>query len=59
MNQNLKPIVVAKLRNKTKLREGKGFSKLELKEAGLSLGLAKNLGLRIDKRRKSMNKKIP
>jgi len=55
-DQDFKPIVVTRFKDKIKIREGKGFSKLELKEAGLSLDLAKKLGLRIDKRRKTMHK---
>ena len=54
-NQSLKPIVVTRVKNKIKLREGRGFSKLELKEVGLNLSLAKKLGLRIDKRRKTIH----
>jgi large subunit ribosomal protein L13e len=54
-NQSLKPIVVTRVKNKIKLREGRGFSKLELKEAGLNLSLAKKLGLRVDKRRKTIH----
>jgi large subunit ribosomal protein L13e len=54
-NQSLKPIVVTIVKNKIKLREGRGFSKLELKEAGLNLSLAKKLGLRVDKRRKTIH----
>jgi len=34
-----------------KLRSGRGFSMQELKEASVSLGLAKKLGLYVDKRR--------
>ncbi|MEM3506871.1 MAG: ribosomal protein L13e [Candidatus Bathyarchaeia archaeon] len=54
-NQDFKPIVVTRLRNRIKFREGRGFSKLELKKVGLNLALAKKLGLRIDKRRKTMH----
>ena len=35
------------------LRMGKGFSTLEIKEAGLSIEEARQLGIRIDKRRKT------
>ncbi len=37
------------------MREGRGFSIGELKEAGLTLERAKRLGLRIDKRRRSVH----
>jgi len=43
------------LTRKSKKRVGKGFSLGELKEAKLSLEEAKKLGLRIDKRRKSLH----
>ncbi|MCC6013359.1 MAG: 60S ribosomal protein L13 [Candidatus Verstraetearchaeota archaeon] len=36
-----------------KKREGRGFSLLELKAAGISEKEAKKLGIRIDKRRRS------
>ena len=37
----------------SKSREGKGFSKEELKEAGLTPGEAKRLGIPVDTRRKT------
>ena len=36
-----------------KTRQGRGFSPLELKEAKIDSRMAKNLGLRIDKRRRT------
>ncbi|MEM2227426.1 MAG: ribosomal protein L13e [Candidatus Bathyarchaeia archaeon] len=38
------------------IREGKGFSLSELKEAGLTIDLAKKLGIAIDKRRSSLRR---
>ncbi len=35
------------------VREGRGFSELELKEAGITVDLAKELGIPVDKRRRS------
>jgi len=49
----IKPIVIPR---KGKPRLGRGFSLLELKEAGLSLQKAKKLDIPIDKRRKSVYK---
>jgi large subunit ribosomal protein L13e len=37
------------------LREGRGFSLGELKEAGLTVDIAKRLGIYVDKRRKSVH----
>ena len=48
------PIVRRKLRDgRIITRQGKGFSLNELKAAGITLDLAKKLGIRIDKRRRS------
>lgn len=38
------------------VREGRGFSLSELKEAKLTIDLAKKLGVAVDKRRKSLRK---
>jgi len=38
-----------------KLREGKGFSVGELRAAGLTLKEAEGLGLRVDRRRRSVH----
>ena len=38
-----------------KLREGKGFSAGELRAAGLTLKEAEGLGLRVDRRRRSVH----
>ena len=38
------------------IRPGRGFSELELKEAGLSIREAKKLGIPIDLRRRSVHK---
>jgi len=35
------------------MREGRGFSELEIKEAGLTIDLAKDFGIPVDKRRRS------
>ena len=35
------------------VREGRGFSELELKEAGIPMDIARDLGIPIDKRRRS------
>ncbi|MHA1505895.1 MAG: ribosomal protein L13e [Candidatus Asgardarchaeia archaeon] len=37
-----------------KLREGRGYSLKELKEAGITLNMAKKMNLRIDPRRRSL-----
>ncbi|MCD6421166.1 MAG: ribosomal protein L13e [Thaumarchaeota archaeon] len=48
------PIVRRKLKDERIItREGRGFSLNELKEAGITVDLAKKLGIRIDKRRRS------
>ncbi|MCD6236292.1 MAG: ribosomal protein L13e [Thaumarchaeota archaeon] len=48
------PIVRRKLRDgRIITRQGRGFSLNELKAAGITLDLAKKLGIRIDKRRRS------
>lgn len=52
MKDKLVPLV--KSPSTKKLREGKGFSIDELKQAGVTLELAKKLGIRIDRRRKSV-----
>ncbi|MCD6592110.1 MAG: ribosomal protein L13e [Thaumarchaeota archaeon] len=53
----LTPIVRRKLKDGRIIeREGRGFSINELREAGITLDLAKKLGIRIDKRRRSCRK---
>lgn len=46
------PIVLNKAGN----RRGRGFSKEELKEAGLTVGNARDLGLYVDERRRTKHK---
>jgi ribosomal protein L13E len=41
---------------KGKTREGRGFSRLEIKEAGLNIQNVREMGIPIDKRRKSCRK---
>ena len=51
------PIVRRKLKDGRMIeREGRGFSINELREAGITLDLAKKLGIWIDKRRRSCRK---
>jgi|YelNatPaOPRAMG01_1025707.scaffolds.fasta_scaffold01424_9 large subunit ribosomal protein L13e len=52
MKDKLVPLV--KSPTTKKLREGKGFSVGELRQAGVTFELAKKLGIRIDRRRKSV-----
>lgn len=52
MKDNLVPLVRSPTTKK--LREGKGFSVGELKQAGVTLELGKKLGIRVDRRRKSV-----
>jgi ribosomal protein L13E len=42
-----------KVFSRDKTRTGRGFSYLELKKANIDVGMARNLGLRIDKRRRT------
>jgi large subunit ribosomal protein L13e len=53
MNERLKAIVKSP---KGKIREGRGFSISEIKQAGLSLKNAKKIGIPLDRRRKSCRK---
>lgn len=48
----IRPIV----KHKGKTREGRGFSVSELKEAELTVDVARKLGVAIDRRRKSVRK---
>jgi len=52
MKDKLVPLV--KSPTTKKLREGKGFSVGELRQASVTFELAKKLGIRIDRRRKSV-----
>jgi large subunit ribosomal protein L13e len=52
MKDKLVPLV--KSPTTKNLREGKGFSVGELRQAGVTFELAKKLGIRIDRRRKSV-----
>ncbi|MBO3763429.1 MAG: ribosomal protein L13e [Thermoproteota archaeon] len=52
MKDELVPLVKSPITKK--LREGKGFSIGELRQAGVTFELAKKLGIRIDRRRKSI-----
>lgn len=49
-----KIVPVVKSPKARKLRKGKGFSIGELKQAGVTIELAKKLGIRIDRRRRSV-----
>jgi large subunit ribosomal protein L13e len=51
-----KPLIRPIVKHKGVTREGKGFSLKELKEAGLTIDLAKKLNIAIDKRRSSLRK---
>jgi len=56
----LKPLVkpprlIKEGRIERELREGRGFSLGELREAGITLDLAKKLKIRVDKRRRSVH----
>ncbi|MHA1237872.1 MAG: ribosomal protein L13e [Candidatus Odinarchaeia archaeon] len=42
-------------KNKLKKRKGRGFSLSELKEAGLTVDIAKRLGIPIDRRRRTLH----
>ncbi|MHC1605176.1 MAG: ribosomal protein L13e [Candidatus Methanofastidiosia archaeon] len=53
----IKPGVNTTYQNTTKEREGRGFSKNELKEAGMSIKNALRIGLPVDKRRKTSYQK--
>ena len=49
-----KIVPVVKSPGTRKLKKGKGFSIEELKQAGVTIELAKKLGIRIDRRRRSV-----
>ena len=50
------PRLVSKGKVTPKRREGKGFSLPEIKEAGITIDIAKKLGIYIDMRRRSKHK---
>lgn len=50
------PVVYVRHDGKTIKREAKGFSIAEIKESGLDLRTAYNIGIRYDKRRKTLLK---
>lgn len=54
MNSREEIFPVVKSPSTKKLRKGRGFSMEELKQAGVTIELAKKIGIRIDKRRKSV-----
>jgi hypothetical protein len=56
MEEEIKPIVYASTRNK-QMRGGRGFSREEIKLAGLTLHRAKMLAIPIDKRRRTTHSK--
>lgn len=47
------PVVIKYHESTFRMREGRGFSEAELKEAGMALADAKRLSLRIDPRRRT------
>ena len=47
-------VVEPKIFSRGKTRPGRGFSYLELKKANIDIRMAKNLGLRVDKRRRTV-----
>merc|ERR1719191_1361430 len=50
----LRPIVACpSIRYNTKVRAGRGFTPVELKEAGISLKTARTIGIAVDMRRKN------
>jgi|YelNatPaOPRAMG01_1025707.scaffolds.fasta_scaffold556066_1 large subunit ribosomal protein L13e len=51
-----KPLIRPIVKHKSVIREGRGFSLKELKEAGLTIDTAKKLNIAIDKRRSSLRK---
>ncbi|OYT61031.1 MAG: 50S ribosomal protein L13e [Desulfurococcales archaeon ex4484_217_1] len=51
------PRLISRGKTTPKWRKGRGFSLPELKEAGITLNLAKKLGIYVDRRRSSKHEK--
>jgi ribosomal protein L13E len=53
MDKTARPVVVRYHDGTFRMRESRGFSEAELKEAGITLADARRLSLRVDPRRKT------